>query len=52
MPVDFMTEKIYKVDYTHGKGNCKDVNIWFQRNSKIYFDKLKEILKARDGFVC
>ena len=53
MPVDFMTDKIYKVDYTAWKRELSQRPIFDSGEvQKIYLDKWMEILKAQDGFAC
>lgn len=53
MPVDFMSDKIYKVDYTAWKRELSQMPIFDSGEvQKIYLDKWMEILKAQDGFAC
>jgi len=53
MPVDFMSDKIYKVDYTAWKRELSQMPIFDSVEvQKIYLDKWMEILKAQDGFAC
>lgn len=53
MPVDFMSDKIYKVDYTAWKRELSQMPIFDSREvQKIYLDKWMEILKEQDGFAC
>ena len=53
MPVDFMSDKIYKVDYTAWKRELSQMPIFDSGAvQKIYLDKWMEILKAQDGFAC
>lgn len=53
MPVDFMSDKIYKVDYTAWKRELSQMPIFDSREvQKIYLDKWMEILKTQDGFAC
>ena len=53
MPVDFMSDKIYKVDYTAWKKELSQMPIFDSGEvQKIYLDKWMEILKAQDGFAC
>lgn len=53
MPVDFMSDKIYKVDYTAWKRELSQRPIFDSGEvQKIYLDKWMEILKAQDGFAC
>ena len=53
MPVDFMSDKIYKVDYTEWKRELSQMPIFDSGEvQKIYLDKWMEILKAQDGFAC
>lgn len=53
MPVDFMSDKIYKVDYTAWKRELSQMPIFdYGEVQKIYLDKWMEILKAQDGFAC
>ena len=53
MPVDFMSDKIYKVDYTACKRELSQMPIFDSGEvQKIYLDKWMEILKAQDGFAC
>lgn len=53
MPVDFMSDKIYKVDYTVWKRELSQMPIFDSGEvQKIYLDKWMEILKAQDGFAC
>ncbi len=53
MPVDFMSDKIYKVDYTAWKRELSQMPIFDSGEvQKIYLDKWMEMLKAQDGFAC
>lgn len=53
MPVDFMSDKIYKVDYTAWKRELSQMPIFDSGEvQEIYLDKWMEILKAQDGFAC
>lgn len=53
MPVDFMSDKIYKVDYTAWKRELSQMPIFDSGEvQKIYLDKWMEILKSQDGFAC
>ena len=53
MPVDFMSDKIYKVDYTAWKRELSKIPIFGSGEiQKLYLDKWMEILKAQDGLVC
>lgn len=53
MPVDFLSDKIYKVDYTAWKRELSQIPIFDSGEvQKIYLDKWMEILKAQDGFAC
>ena len=53
MPVNFMSDKIYKVDYTAWKRELSQMPIFDSREvQKIYLDKWMEILKTQDGFAC
>ena len=53
MPVDFMSDRIYKVDYTAWKRELSQMPIFDSGEvQKIYLDKWMEILKAQDGFAC
>ena len=53
MPVDFMLEKMYKVDYKAWKRELSKAPIFGSKEiQKIYLDKWMEILKEQDGFAC
>ena len=53
MPVDFISDKIYKVDYTAWKKEISKMSIFGSAEiQKIYLDNWMEILKAQDSFAC
>lgn len=53
MPVDFMSDKIYKVDYVAWKKELSQMPIFNSGEiQKLYLDKWIEILMAQDGFAC
>ena len=53
MPVDFMLDKIYNVDYMTWEEELLQMEVFNSRDiQKIYLDKWMEILKAQDDSVC
>lgn len=53
MPVDFISDKIYKVDYTAWKKELSQIPVFASREiQELYLNKWMEILKAQDGFGC
>ena len=53
MPVDFMSDKIYNVDYMAWKEELLQMKVFNSQDiQKIYLDKWMEKLKSLDDSVC
>lgn len=53
MPVDYMSDKIYKIDYVAWKRELSQMPIFNSiKIQKSYLDKWIKILKTQDGLAC